>query len=132
MRVERLTEAHELSGFASGVKPLDDWLRLYALDNQQRDLSRTFVPVEDGEVDINDRSTTAGSCNYGCKSPWGSRTRPPELSGSAASEQQEPAVTSSLFSASEASEAGAPAEAAEDTGVSRIAHEDSDPKKRGA
>jgi GNAT superfamily N-acetyltransferase len=60
MRVERLTEAHDLSGFASGVKPLDDWLRLHALENQQRDLSRTFVLVDDAEVVIGYYALTMG------------------------------------------------------------------------
>jgi GNAT superfamily N-acetyltransferase len=60
MRVERLTEAHELSGFASGVKPLDDWLRLHALENQRRDLSRTFVLIDDAEVVIGYYALTMG------------------------------------------------------------------------
>ena len=51
MRVERLTAHHDLGSFHCGVKELDDWLRGYALDNQQRNLSRTFVLVDDdGQV----------------------------------------------------------------------------------
>jgi len=47
MQVERLGSGHDPSRFASGVKTLDDWLRSHALGNQQRNLSRTFVLVDD-------------------------------------------------------------------------------------
>lgn len=51
MRVERLADHHNLDAFQCGVKELDDWLRAYALDNQRRNLSRTFVLVDDaGQV----------------------------------------------------------------------------------
>lgn len=48
MQVERLCGEHDLAGFGCGNKSLDDWLRLHALDNQRRNLSRTFVLVDDG------------------------------------------------------------------------------------
>jgi predicted N-acetyltransferase YhbS len=47
MRVERLVAHHALGLFNCGVKELDDWLREFALDNQRRNLSRTFVLVDD-------------------------------------------------------------------------------------
>jgi len=51
VRVERLGSEHDLSRFDCGVKPLNDWPRAHALENQRRDLSRTFVLVDDsGEV----------------------------------------------------------------------------------
>jgi GNAT superfamily N-acetyltransferase len=51
VHVERLGEEHDLTAFSCGNKPLDDWLRSHALENQRRDLSRTFVLVGDsGEV----------------------------------------------------------------------------------
>jgi len=51
VRVERLAAHHDLSRFECGVKALDDWLRAYALDNQRRNLSRTFVLADDdGQV----------------------------------------------------------------------------------
>jgi predicted N-acetyltransferase YhbS len=50
MKVERLGEEHDLAGFSCGNKSLDDWLRLHALENQRRNLSRTFVLVDDGGV----------------------------------------------------------------------------------
>lgn len=51
MRVERLGPDHDLTTFDCGNKPLNDWLRDHALDNQRRNLSRTFVLVDDtGEV----------------------------------------------------------------------------------
>jgi predicted N-acetyltransferase YhbS len=51
VRVERLADHHDLGAFQCGVKDLDDWLRAHALDNQRRNLSRTFVLVDDaGQV----------------------------------------------------------------------------------
>ena len=50
MQVERLGEEHDLAGFGCGNKSLDDWLRLHALENQSRNLSRTFVLIDDGGV----------------------------------------------------------------------------------
>lgn len=47
MRVERLGEAQDLVGFDCGVAALDDWLSAHALDNQRRNLSRTFVLLDD-------------------------------------------------------------------------------------
>lgn len=47
MQVERLNEGHDVSAFGCGVKELDDWLRIHALENQRRNLSRTFVLVND-------------------------------------------------------------------------------------
>lgn len=48
MQVERLGDEHDLAGFGCGNKSLDDWLRLHALENQSRNLSRTFVLIDDG------------------------------------------------------------------------------------
>jgi len=50
MRVQQLSSEHDLSSFSCGVKALDDWLRIHALENQRRNLSRTFVLVDDGGV----------------------------------------------------------------------------------
>jgi GNAT superfamily N-acetyltransferase len=47
VRVERLGDHHGIAGFSCGVKSLDDWLRAHALENQRRNLSRTFVLVDD-------------------------------------------------------------------------------------
>jgi predicted N-acetyltransferase YhbS len=48
MRIERLDEEHDLGLFRCGNKLLDDWLRIHALENQRRNLSRTFVLIDDG------------------------------------------------------------------------------------
>jgi GNAT superfamily N-acetyltransferase len=48
MRVERLGAEQNIGSFHSGVKALDDWLRLHALENQRRNLSRTFLLIGDG------------------------------------------------------------------------------------
>jgi predicted N-acetyltransferase YhbS len=48
MQVERPCEGHDLAGFDCGNKSLDDWLRLHALEHQRRNLSRTFVLIDDG------------------------------------------------------------------------------------
>ena len=60
MRVERLGPGHSLGEFNCGVKVLDDWLRLPALENQRRDLSRTFVLLDDTEVVVGFYSLTMG------------------------------------------------------------------------
>lgn len=49
MRVERLGGHHEVGNFGCGVKDLDDWLSVRALDNQRRDLSRTFLLLDDAD-----------------------------------------------------------------------------------
>lgn len=60
MQVERLGEGHDLTRFASGVKSLDDWLRSHALENQRRNLSRTFVLLDDDAEVIGYYSLTMG------------------------------------------------------------------------
>ncbi len=50
MQVERLSDSHDVSRFSCGNKALDEWLRVHALENQRRNLSRTFVLVDDSEV----------------------------------------------------------------------------------
>jgi predicted N-acetyltransferase YhbS len=50
MQVERLSERHDVGRFSCGNKSLDDWLRIHALENQRRNLSRTFVLVDDAEA----------------------------------------------------------------------------------
>jgi hypothetical protein len=60
MQVERLSSRHQLAAFTSGVKQLDEWLKAHALDNQNRDLSRTFVLVEDDGAVVGYDSLTMG------------------------------------------------------------------------
>jgi GNAT superfamily N-acetyltransferase len=48
MQVERLSDRHDVGRFSCGNKSLDDWLRIHALENQRRNLSRTFVLIDDG------------------------------------------------------------------------------------
>jgi GNAT superfamily N-acetyltransferase len=48
--IEHLTAAHDLAGFTCGKKPLDDWLRHHALENDRRGLSKVWVLVEAGVV----------------------------------------------------------------------------------
>jgi predicted N-acetyltransferase YhbS len=50
MRVERITDEHDVGGFGCVVKPLDDWLQNHAVDSDRRNLSRTFVVVDGDEV----------------------------------------------------------------------------------
>jgi len=47
IHIERLGQDHRIGAFGCGVKALDDWLVRHALENQRRDLSRTFVLVDD-------------------------------------------------------------------------------------
>lgn len=42
------------------MKVLDDWLRAHALDNQRRNLSRTFVLLDDGDRVIGYYALTMG------------------------------------------------------------------------
>jgi GNAT superfamily N-acetyltransferase len=44
-----LTAAHDLTRFRCGKQPLDDWLRLHALNNEGRS-SRTYVVCQEREV----------------------------------------------------------------------------------
>ena len=52
MRVERVSEGHNVDRFSCGNKSLDDWLRVHAVENQRRNLSRTFVLLDDSDVVI--------------------------------------------------------------------------------
>lgn len=60
MHVDRLGDQHNLSAFDCGIKDLDDWLRVHALENQRRNLSRTFVLVDDTEAVIGYYALTMG------------------------------------------------------------------------
>jgi predicted N-acetyltransferase YhbS len=60
MQVERLNERHDLGHFSCGNKALDDWLQLHGLENQRRNLSRTFVLVDDGGTVIGYYALTMG------------------------------------------------------------------------
>ena len=60
MRVERLADHHQLGSFTCGVKALDDWLRDHALENQRRNLSRTFVLLDDGDRIVGYYALTMG------------------------------------------------------------------------
>lgn len=48
--IEKLTKDHDLSSFDCGKPPLDDWLRRFALTNQQNDSARTYVLHRAGRV----------------------------------------------------------------------------------
>jgi GNAT superfamily N-acetyltransferase len=60
VRVERLEDHHEVGNFSCGVKDLDDWLRVHALDNQRRDLSRTFLLLDDADHVVGYYALTMG------------------------------------------------------------------------
>jgi GNAT superfamily N-acetyltransferase len=48
--IEKLTKEHDVSAFECGKRPLDDWLRRFALTNQQNDSARTYVLHRAGKV----------------------------------------------------------------------------------
>lgn len=50
LRLERLGEHHDVSGFASGNGELDKWLQRHALAAQATDSARTFVLPRDDTV----------------------------------------------------------------------------------
>jgi GNAT superfamily N-acetyltransferase len=60
VRIERLTQQHDLSGFECGVKDLDDWLSNYAQENQRRNISRTFVVIGDAHEVVGYYSLSMG------------------------------------------------------------------------
>lgn len=47
---ELLTDKHDCSGFGCGKPPLNQYLKKYALVNQQNDISRTYVATRDDRV----------------------------------------------------------------------------------
>jgi GNAT superfamily N-acetyltransferase len=58
--VEHLGDHHDLTSFTCGIKALDDWLRAHAHENEHRNLSRTFVLVDDGDEVLGYYSLTMG------------------------------------------------------------------------
>jgi GNAT superfamily N-acetyltransferase len=60
VRVERLGDHHEVGNFSCGVKDLDDWLSVHALDNQRRELSRTFLLLDDADRVVGYYALTMG------------------------------------------------------------------------
>lgn len=63
MRLERLADRHDLATFECGTKALDDWLRNHARENAVRNLSRTFVLVDDGDVVVGYYTLSMGGVN---------------------------------------------------------------------
>ena len=49
-RIEPLAEGHDRGPFSCGKPGLDEFLRLYALQNQRKGVGRTFVAVRPGEA----------------------------------------------------------------------------------
>jgi GNAT superfamily N-acetyltransferase len=47
---ELLTQGHDRSGFGCGKPALNQYIKKYALVNQQNDISRTYVATRDGRV----------------------------------------------------------------------------------
>lgn len=48
--IEKLTKEHEVSTFDCGKPSLNDWLRRFALTNQQSDSARTYVLRRGGRI----------------------------------------------------------------------------------
>ncbi len=60
MRIERLSGHHVLKKFDCGVKELNDWLINHANENQRRNLSRTFLLIDDADEVVGYYSLTMG------------------------------------------------------------------------
>jgi GNAT superfamily N-acetyltransferase len=60
VRVEHLGAEHEVGSFSCGVKDLDEWLGAHALENQRRNLSRTFVLLDDANRVVGYYALTMG------------------------------------------------------------------------
>jgi GNAT superfamily N-acetyltransferase len=58
--VEKLTKEHDLSHFDCGKPSLNDWLKRFALTNQQNDSARTYVVHRTGRA-VGYYSISAGS-----------------------------------------------------------------------
>ena len=52
MEISRLGDRHVREGFDSGVAALDEFLRKYARQNDEKGLSRTYVATRPGEFDV--------------------------------------------------------------------------------
>lgn len=63
MRIERIRPHHVLKDFDCGVKELNEWLIRHASENERRDLSRTFVLLDDSVDVVGFYSLTAGGVN---------------------------------------------------------------------
>jgi GNAT superfamily N-acetyltransferase len=61
-RIEKLTKDHDVSSFDCGKPSLNDWLRRFALTNQQSDSARTYVLRCAGKV-VAYYSLSAGAVN---------------------------------------------------------------------
>lgn len=59
MRISPLSD-QDLARFSCGKKPLDSWLQQHAIANDARDLSRTFVLVDDANEVVGYYSLTTG------------------------------------------------------------------------
>jgi len=60
VRIERLNGHHILEKFDCGVKELNDWLVNHAVENQRRNLSRTFVLIDGADEVVGYYSLTMG------------------------------------------------------------------------
>jgi|GEM_PF-4108656 len=60
--MKREDKRREVGKFSCGVKDLDDWLSVLALDNQRRDLSRTFQLLDDADRVVGYHALTTGEC----------------------------------------------------------------------
>lgn len=58
--IEKLAKHHDLSSFDCGKPSLNDWLRRFALTNQQNDSARTYILHRAGKV-VGYYSLSAGS-----------------------------------------------------------------------
>jgi GNAT superfamily N-acetyltransferase len=58
--IEKLAKEHDVSSFDCGKAPLNDWLKRFALTNQQNDSARTYVVHRSNKI-VGYYSLTAGS-----------------------------------------------------------------------
>lgn len=67
--IEPLTGAHDRAQFSCGKPSLDDYIRQYARQDQRRDLGRTFVAVEPGELRVDGYYTLASASEWRANLP---------------------------------------------------------------
>lgn len=61
---ELLTEAHDVSKFGCGKPPLNQYIKKYALINQEKDSSRTYVTVREEDRVVGYYTLSFGSISH--------------------------------------------------------------------
>jgi hypothetical protein len=61
-RIEPLSHAHDRESFDCGEQELNEFLRKYALQNQEKGIARTFVAVKPNRKRVDGYYTLSAGC----------------------------------------------------------------------